>query len=97
MRWKEGAGIGGEEGEWEANPTFALVCGVGGQGVPIEAGAAAVAVEASRVVDALETLPTQPVAVAHSIGVNVAIAAALAAQSHWARLAQGVPEIAVVT
>ena len=60
----------------EISLTFALVRGVRGQGVPKEAILAAVTVEASSVVDALEALAGPAVTVAHGIGLHVAIAPA---------------------
>lgn len=56
--------------------TPALVSRVGGQGVPKEAILAALAVEASRVVDALEALSCPAIAVPHGVGLHVAVALA---------------------
>lgn len=77
--------------------TFALVGGVGGQGVAIETLLAAVAEEAVGVVDALETFSGLAVAVANGVGVDVVAALAGAARSNWAALTQRVPEESVVT
>lgn len=77
--------------------TPALVSRVGGQGVPKEAILAAVAVEASRVVDALEALSCLPVAVAHSVGINVVVALAQAARPHSPIFTQWVSKIGVIT
>ena len=73
--------------------TSALVSRIGGQGVPKEAVFAAVTVEASSVVDALEALARPAVAVAHGVGLHVAIAPAWLAGpgSRW------VSKIAVCT
>lgn len=79
-----------------AGAGFALVCRVGSQGIAEKALFAAVTVEAGRVVDALETLPRQAVAVAHGIGVYVVVALAWAAQSHGPIAAQGVSKVAVI-
>lgn len=59
-----------------ASLTSALVGRVRGQGVPEEAILAAVTVEAGGVVDALEALTSPAVAVAHGIGLHIAIAPA---------------------
>lgn len=58
---------------------------------------AAVAVETSRVVNAFQTLSCQAVAVPHSVGVNVVIALAWAAQPHRAIPAQRIPKEAIIT
>lgn len=76
--------------------TFTLVCRVGSQGIAEKALFAAVTVEAGRVVDALETLPRQAVAVAHGVGVYVVVALAWAAQSHGPIAAQRVSKVAVI-
>lgn len=76
--------------------TFALVRWVGGPRIPEEAFLAAVAVEASRVVDALQALSRQAVAVPHRVGVDVVIALAQAAEPHGALSPQRVSEVAVV-
>lgn len=75
----------------------ALVGRVGGQGVPKEAILAAVTVEASGVVDALEALASLAVAVAHGVGVDVVIALAQAAGPHSTIFAQWVSKIGIIT
>lgn len=77
--------------------TFAFVSRVAGQGVSIETLLAAVAEEAVRVVDALETFPGFTVTVADRVGVDVVAALAGAAGSDRSAPAQRVPEEAVVT
>lgn len=81
----------------EISLTFALVRGVRGQGVPKEAILAAVAVEASSVVDALEALAGLAVTVAHGVGVDVVVALAQAAGPHSTIPAQWVSEIGIIT
>lgn len=76
--------------------TFALVSGVGGQGVAIETLLAAVAEEAVSVVDALEALSGLAVAVADGVGVDVVAALAGTARSDRTVLTQRVPEEPVV-
>lgn len=76
--------------------TFALVGGVGGQGVAIETLLAAVAEEAVGVVNALETLSGLAVAVADGVSVDVVAALAGAAGSDRAVLPQRVPEEAII-
>lgn len=77
--------------------TFALVGGVGGEGVAVETVLAAVAEEAVGVVDALQALSGLAVAVANSIGVDVVAALAGAAGSDRAALTQRVAEETVIT
>lgn len=81
----------------EAGLTFALVRGVGGQGVAVETILAAVAEEAVGVVDALEALAVLAVAVADGVGVDVVAALAGAAGSDRPVLTQRVAEEAVIT
>lgn len=76
--------------------TLALVCRVGGQSVAVEGILAAVAEEACRVVDALQALARLPVAVTHSVGVNVVAALAGPASPDWSALAQRVTKETVV-
>lgn len=76
--------------------TFALVCRVGGQSVAVEGVLAAVAEEAGRVVDALQALARLPVAVTHSVGVDVVAALAGPAGPDRPALAQRVTEETVV-
>lgn len=78
-------------------PTFALVRGVGGQGVAVEGVLAAVAEEASGVVDALQALARLPVTVADSVGIDVVAALAGPAGPDRPVLTQRVSEEAVVT
>lgn len=77
--------------------TFALVGGVGSQGVAVEAVLAAVAEEAVGVVDALQALSGFPVAVADGVGVDVVAALAGAAGSDRSALTQRIAEETVVT
>lgn len=77
--------------------SFALVSRIGGQGVPKEAIFAAVAVEASGVVDALEALACLAVAVPHSIGIDVVVALAEATRPHSTIFTQWVSKIGIIT
>lgn len=86
---------GGSDGELSL--TFALVSGVGGQGVAIETILAAVAEEAVSVVDALETFSSLAVAVADGVGVDVVAALAGAAGSDRSAPTQRVTEEPVIT
>lgn len=76
---------------------FALVCWVGSQGVSKKPIFAPVTVEAGSVVDALQALSRQAVAVADSVGVDVVTALAQAAKPHGAVPTQRVSEVAIVT
>lgn len=76
--------------------TFALVGGVGGQGIAIEAVLAVVAEEAVGVVDALEALSGLAVAVPYGIGVDVVAALAGPAGPDRPVLTQRVPEEPVI-
>lgn len=77
--------------------TFALVGGVGAEGVAVETVLAAVAEEAIGVVDALQTLSGLTVAVADGVGVDVVAALAGAAGSDRPALTQRVAKETVVT
>lgn len=77
--------------------TPAFVSRVGGQRVPKEAILAAVAIEAGRVVDALEALSCLSVAVAHSVGIDVVIALAQAARPHSPIFTQRVSKVGIIT
>lgn len=77
--------------------TFAFVSWVAGQSVSIETLLAAVAEEAVRVVDALETFPGFTVTVANRVRVDVVAALAGATGSDRSTPAQRVPEEAVIT
>ena len=81
---------------WRPAVTSAFVCWVGSPRVPEKAVLAAVAVEAGSVVDALEALSRQAVAVPDRVGVDVVVALAQAAQPHGAVSPQWVSEVAVV-
>lgn len=76
--------------------TFALVCRVGGQSVAVEGVLAAVTEEAGCVVDALQALARLPVAVTHSVRVDVVAALAGPAGPDWSALAQRVTKETVV-
>lgn len=80
-----------------AGAGFALVCWIGSQGISKKAFFAPVAVEASRVIDALQALSGQAVAVTDRVGVYVVIALTRAAQSHGPTAAQRVSKVAVIT
>lgn len=80
-----------------AGAGFAFVCWIGSQGIPEKPFSAAVAVEASRVIDALQAFSGQAVAVANRIGVYVVVTLARAAQPHRPVAAQRVSKVPVVT
>lgn len=85
-----------ETSQTEDSLTFALVGGVGSQGVAIETVSAAVTEESVGVVDALQALSCLPVAVADCIGVNVVTALAGAAGPDRPSLTQGVTKETVI-
>lgn len=76
---------------------FAFVCWVGSQWISEESIFAAVTIEAGRVIDALEALSRQAVAVADGVGVDVVIALAQAAKPHRAVPSQRVSKVAIIT
>lgn len=76
---------------------FAFVCWTGSQGIAKEPFLAPVTVEASRVIDALQTFSGQAVAVANRIGVYVVVALTRTAQSHRPIAAQRVSKVAIIT
>lgn len=80
-----------------AGAGFALVCWIGSQGISEKPFFAPVAVEAGRVIDALQALSSQTVAVTNRVGVYVVIALTWAAQSHGPIAAQRVSKVAVIT
>lgn len=75
---------------------FAFVCRVGSQRVSEEAILAAVAVEAGRVVDALQAFSRQAVAVSDCVGVDVGVALAQPAEPRGAVRPLRVSEVAIV-
>lgn len=83
-----------ESGQWL---TFAFVCWIGSQRIAEKPFFAPVTVEASSVIDALQTFSRQAVAVANSIGVYVVVTLTWTAQSHRPIAAQRVSKVAVIT
>lgn len=80
-----------------AGAGFAFVGWIGSQGISEKPFLAPVAVETSRVIDALQALARQAVAVANRVGVYVVVTLARAAQSHRPIAAQRVSKVAVIT
>lgn len=80
-----------------AGTGFAFVCWIGSQGISKKPFLAPVAVEASRVVDALQAFARQAVAVANRVGVYVVVTLTRAAQPHGPIAAQRVSKVAVIT
>lgn len=76
---------------------FAFVCWIGSQGISKKPILAAITIEAGSVIDALQALPRQAVAVPHCVGVDVVIALAQAAEPHGAIVTLGVSKVAVIT
>lgn len=80
-----------------AGAGFAFVCWIGSQRIAEKPFFAPVTVEASSVIDALQTFSRQAVAVANSIGVYVVVTLTWTAQSHRPIAAQRVSKVAVIT
>lgn len=76
---------------------FAFVGWIGSQGVSEKSIFAPVAIEAGRVIDALEAFSRLAIAVAYCVGVDVVIALAQAAKPHGAVPPQRVSKVAVIT
>lgn len=77
--------------------TFAFVSYICGTGITVETLFATVAEDAGGVVNALEAFACLSVAVAHSIGVDVVVAAAGTARPDWTIFTKRVPEEAIIT
>lgn len=76
--------------------TFAFVCRVGSQRISEEAIFAAVAVEAGRVVDALQAFSRQAVAISDRVGIDVGVALAQPAKPHRAVRPLRVSKVAII-
>lgn len=87
----------GPRAHWVAVASSTLVRWVGGQGVPIVASFALVAVGTGRVVKALQTPACQAVAVPGGIGVHIVAALTGLTRPHWTMFPKGVPKVAVGT
>lgn len=75
----------------------AFVCWIGSQGISKKPVFAPVTVETGGVVDALQALSCQAVAVSHCVGIDVVVALAQAAKPHRAVPAERVSKVAVIT
>lgn len=82
---------------WRTLARFAFVGYISSAGITVEALLAAVAKDASGVVDALEAFARLSVTVAHSVRVDVVVAAAGSTRSHWTFLTQRISKETIVT
>jgi len=80
-----------------ARAGFAFVCWIGSQGISKKSIFASVTVEASSVIDALQALSCQAIAVSNRVGVDVVTALTKAAKPHRAVSTQRVSEVAIIT